>query len=69
MDPIVDKNSKDRHCFIYSYAKNGPPKEVLKRRIFKAGQPDLFDTSPAIKSYGMANPDTRTLSPLEKNVV
>lgn len=69
IDPIVDKNTNDRHCFIYSYGSNGPQKEVLIRRSFKKGQPDLFDTSPAIKAYGMASPDKRTLKPIEKNVV
>ena len=69
IDPIVDKDSNDRHCFIYSDAGKGPSKEVLKRRSFKVGQPDLFDSSPAIKAYGMAKPNTRTLAPLEKNVV
>jgi len=69
IDPIVDKDANDRHCFIYSYAGKGPRKEVLKRRSFKKGQPDLFDSSPAIKAYGMARPDTRTLAPIIKNVV
>lgn len=69
IDPIVDKDSNDRHCFIYSYSGKGPTREVLKRRSFKKGQPDLFDSSPAIKAYGMARPNTRTLAPLEKNVV
>jgi len=69
IDPIKDKNSNDRHCFIYSYGKQGPSKEVLKRRSFKRGQPDLFDSSPAIKAYGMAQPNRRTLKPIEKNVV
>lgn len=69
VDPIVDKNTNDRHCFIYSYGNSGPDKEVLKRRSFKKDQPDLFDTSPAIKAYNMANPDKRTLKPIEKNVV
>ena len=68
-DPIKDTNEDERHCFIYSYGGLGPEKEVLKRRSFKKGQPDLFDTSPALKRYGMANPDTRTLTPIEKNVV
>lgn len=68
-DPIKEPNSKDRHCFIYSHTKNGAEKEVLKRRSFKVGQSDLFDSSPAIASYGMADPDTRTLEPIEKAVV
>lgn len=68
-DPIKEPNSKDRHCFIYSHSKEGREKEVLKRRSFKAGQPDLFDSSPAIGAYGMSNPDTRTLEPIEKEVV
>jgi predicted ATPase len=69
IDPISDPETNHRHCFIYSYNGKGPQKEVLKRRSYKTGEPDLWDTSPAIAEYGMENPDKRGLSPINKNVV
>jgi energy-coupling factor transporter ATP-binding protein EcfA2 len=53
IDPIVDLDPEDRHCLIYSCNGGGRNKEVLKTRINKAGQPDLWDTSQPIARYDM----------------
>ncbi len=67
VDPIKELAPEDRHCLIYGYDEGGESKEVLKTRINKEGQPDLWDTSEPILRYGMTmgarNP------PLEKHVV
>jgi hypothetical protein len=69
LDPIAELDPDDRHCLIYSYDGQGPSREVLKTRINKVGKLDLWDTSEALQRYGMASPGTRTLEPLEKEVV
>lgn len=65
LDPIIELNSEDRHCFIYSY--NGTGNEVLKTRINKKGTFDVWDTSEPIQRYGMVM-GTRH-SPVGKEVV
>jgi predicted ATPase len=65
LDPIVDLEAQDRHSFIYSYGGSG--NEVVKRRINKVGQPDLWDTSEPIAAYGMQM-GTRH-APVEKEVI
>lgn len=65
-DPIRELTPDDRHCLIYSYDGGGAQQEVLKTRINKVGQPDLWDTSEPIAKYRMAmGPRT---SPVEKEV-
>ena len=68
IDPIEEfDQSKNRHCLIYSHSSGGPDKEVLKTRINKVGQPDLWDTSEPISRYGMKM-GTRN-PPVDKDVV
>ncbi|MBB5037221.1 ATP-dependent nuclease [Prosthecobacter dejongeii] len=65
LDPIENLRPEDRHCFVYSY--NGTGDEVVKRRINKKGQPDLFDTSEPIAAYGMTMGVRHP--PVEKEVI
>lgn len=67
VDPIAELSGSDRHCLIYSYEGQGAASEVLKTRINKAGQPDLWDTSEPIARYEMQL-GART-PPIEKEVV
>lgn len=70
VDPINEPTAEEhRHCFIYSHSGQGNEKEVLFRRIFKDGKPDLWDTSEAMALYGMTGVGTRTSAPIKKNVI
>ncbi|MEI7733338.1 MAG: AAA family ATPase [Verrucomicrobiota bacterium] len=67
IDPIEEMAAENRHCLIYSYDGGGRDREVLKTRINKAGQPDLWDTSEPIVAYGMRIGNRHP--PIEKEVV
>jgi hypothetical protein len=66
IDPIQELGPEDRHCLIYAYDGGGAEGEVLKTRINKVGQPDLWDTSEPIARYQMRMRE-RT-PPLDKEV-
>lgn len=72
VDPIVEvSEGGDRHCFFYVY-KNGAGEEleVLKLRIFKRNNPDYWETSRPVISYGMKKLDEgKRNKPIEKEVV
>jgi predicted ATPase len=54
VDHIVTPNPKSPHCFIYGYKGNdNTVKEVLKTRIQKKKDPDYWEPSRPIASYGM----------------
>ncbi len=54
LDPIKTIQ-KNRHCFIYGYLthKTKTKVEVLKSRINRQGNPDYWESSSPIQSYGM----------------
>ncbi|MGG1788651.1 AAA family ATPase [Bacillus mycoides] len=69
VDPIAEFGTdKRRHCFFYEYKKGGSTKEVLYHRMIRGNQPDYWETSRPVKSYGMQQSATRN-SPIEKNVL
>lgn len=53
------KDSKKRNCFIYAYLNPKLHKkvEVLQTRIQKTSNPDYWESSRAVKAYGMQMPD------------
>lgn len=55
MDPIAETEGAGvRNCFFYEYIdENKISKEVLKQRAPRKGDPDYWETSRPIKSYGM----------------
>lgn len=65
LDPIEELQREDRHCLIYSY--DGTGNEVLKTRINKKGQLDLWETSEPIQAYGMTL--GKRTPPVEKEVI
>lgn len=71
LDPIVDPDTKNRHCFIYAYKDvDGDKKEVLKTRIKKADDPDYWEPSRPIAKYGMKKPKEGTRNKnIDMNVV
>ena len=72
VDPVLEvSDGGDRHCFFYAYKDSGGnPLEVLKLRIFKRNNPDYWETSRPIVSYGMAQlPGGQRNQPVEKDLV
>lgn len=72
VDPIKEvSEGGDRHCFFYVYKdNNGNELEVLKLRIFKRNNPDYWETSRPVVSYGMTKlPGGKRNQPIEKDVV
>lgn len=72
VDPIVEvSEGGDRHCFFYVYKNwEGKELEVLKLRIFKRNNPDYWETSRPVISYGMKKlSEGKRNKPIEKDVV
>ncbi|MBU0767367.1 ATP-binding protein [Patescibacteria group bacterium] len=54
VDPIKNLENGKRNCMIYAYKKpSGEQVEVLKIRIKKRKDPDYWETSRPLKSFGM----------------
>lgn len=72
VDPIKEvSEGGDRHCFFYVYKDtHNVEREVLKLRIFKRNNPDYWETSRPVLSYGMTRLDGgKRNEPVTKNVV
>ncbi|MGB7209127.1 MAG: AAA family ATPase [Pyrinomonadaceae bacterium] len=72
VDPIKEvSEGGDRHCFFYVYKDiHNVEREVLKLRIFKRKNPDYWETSRPVLSYGMTKLDGgKRNEPVTKNVV
>lgn len=58
------------HCFFYEYKKDNQILEVLKTRINLENDPDYWETSRPIESYGMKIlPEGKRNPPISKNVI
>lgn len=66
LDPIQEFD-KNRNCFIYGFKNNKEINEVIKQRIYRAGNPDYWETAKPIVGYGMSN--KKRFSPIDKNVI
>ncbi|MBL7960025.1 ATP-binding protein [bacterium] len=71
VDPVEEVSAGgDRHSFFYVYKDHiGNELEVLKLRIRKRGNPDYWETSRPVISYGMKPLKGKRNQPIEKNVV
>lgn len=72
VDPIEEtEGAGTRNCFYYEYIdENKNLKEVLKQRAPRKGDPDYWETSRPVKSYGMTSlPNGERNAAVNKNVV
>ncbi|MDR3596528.1 AAA family ATPase [Clostridium sp.] len=73
IDPVeyISESRKIRHSFFYGYRKDGTELQVIKTRIKKRNNPDYWETSRPLLSYGMDKlPEGISRnSPINKNVV
>lgn len=74
LDPVVDflESRKLRHSFFYGYRDNsGQDLQVAKARIRRENNPDYWETSRPLLSYGMLPPPEgkERNEPISKNVL
>lgn len=71
MDPIKETGeSGKRNSFFYEYISGNEIKEVIKQRILRANDPDYWETSRPVLSYGMKPlPDGKRNPAVEKDVI
>lgn len=70
VDPIKDLEDGKRNCLIYAYKNtSGDQLEVLKIRIKKRTDPDYWETSRPLKSFGMKTMGGARNLPINMNVV
>jgi predicted ATPase len=74
IDPVeyISESLKRRHSFFYGYRdRAGSELQVIKTRILKRNNPDYWETSRPLQSYGMNKLPARVSRnrPINKNVI